>query len=274
MPLARPQLCSLTIHVPSVALWRVPRPPTPRRATIPLPETTSSSLIGPISPNAPPVPSSSYWEPKTPSPNLAPISPYNPFLSPPASTLAFDWHILFPLASPLLPASPLSIFDHAVSPTMATFLFSCTPSPTKATFSHPETAASPVTPRFLFPRSPPCLPEQHSRRRPSVFEAGTTITQKKGSIVSLMADDHKSKMNNFKETASLRVYFCVAASKLRGMGMVGYVKSPKKDDVVAKGRKTRLAWKALRRQKNDEQGTEDPSTTSSKHLSLRAMLCN
>ncbi|XPS79128.1 hypothetical protein M3J09_011115 [Ascochyta lentis] len=178
MPLARPRANSLSIPIPTAAFWCLRRPPTPRRATHPLPANY----------DIPPVPPLSFWVPETPSPfptnspaptspisssptpasccsqsgdpsppphlkpststsdsrklllppispplpssprsPISPQSPHNPFLSPPLPR--WNATALFTLASPLLPASPLSIFDRAISPTSPTFLLSRTPSP-------------------------------------------------------------------------------------------------------------------------------------------------
>ncbi|KAF2134181.1 hypothetical protein P153DRAFT_409615 [Dothidotthia symphoricarpi CBS 119687] len=164
MTLTRPRATSLRIPIPA-APWRAARPPTPRRATFPLPGTTATSPFRLTSPNAPPIPPLSYWDPDTPSPQAvlqSPTSPTNPFLTPP--TPRFNPHALFPMASPLLPASPLSIFDRTISPTQSTLLKARSRLPSLAL--HPVT---PMTPRFLFPRTPPCPPFVVERKR-SVVE--------------------------------------------------------------------------------------------------------
>ncbi|KAH7072680.1 hypothetical protein BKA63DRAFT_48519 [Paraphoma chrysanthemicola] len=219
MASARPRPSSLTIA--TVPSWRTPRPPTPRRATFPSPGTKSTTTSAPTSLPAsnqagttPPVPPLSYWLPDTPSPLLtilspkyaqshqhllspvspiSPNSPLNPFLIPPCETSR-----LFQLASPLLPASPLSVFDHAVSPmamgmrierkgsdgpvSARTSTSTCMPTPVQCewTFLHPPSptprpsltsATTPLSPRFLFPRTPPCVPDRVSRRRISAVDA-------------------------------------------------------------------------------------------------------
>ncbi|KAH7402094.1 hypothetical protein DE146DRAFT_631362 [Phaeosphaeria sp. MPI-PUGE-AT-0046c] len=156
---ARPASLSLSILLPS---WSAPRPPTPRRATFPLLETTSSSSIADLD-KTPPVPAFSYWLPDTPSP-FSPSSPVNPFL------IAPQPQSLFYRASPLIPASPLSMFDVAMSPgymvspmgstcavdvgfsrVSPSFLHSrtVTPSPQRTFFF-------PLTPRFMVPPTPAC----------------------------------------------------------------------------------------------------------------------
>jgi hypothetical protein len=160
---------SLTVATPS---WRAPRPPTPRRATFPLCRFLTSSVTNTI--RTPPVPALSYWLPDTPSPfsPKMPMSPVSPFLVPPPPQQP-----LFRIVSPLIPASPLSMFDMAVSPGYAvspmgstfgvgisplspTFFFSRTPTPTRVTFASPAQQTfllpiSPLSPRFMYPRTPP-----------------------------------------------------------------------------------------------------------------------
>ncbi|EUC44558.1 hypothetical protein COCMIDRAFT_66598, partial [Bipolaris oryzae ATCC 44560] len=71
-----------------------------------------------------------------------PQSPVNPFLVPNINAYGISRNPL-----PLIPASPLSVFDQALSPTS---------SATRQTFLLP---ASPMpSPRFLFPRKPPPCP--------------------------------------------------------------------------------------------------------------------
>lgn len=147
------------------------RPSTPRRATFP--------MISPIyttDPNAPPIPPLSYWEPDTPSP----MSTYNPFLSPPpVHPLS-----LFPVASPLLPSSPLSMFDSAISPTSNAFLLTRTRTPTRTTFLLPATPSVQLTPRFLFPRTPPCPPNIHRR---ATLDAVQEILTRRVSTANVVA---------------------------------------------------------------------------------------
>ncbi|CAO2649156.1 Nn.00g101050.m01.CDS01 [Neocucurbitaria sp. VM-36] len=271
MPVARPRLNSLAINVPPVILWRAPRPPTPRRSTIPMVGATPSSLLGPVSPSAPPVPSLSYWEPETPAPNTAPMSPCNPFLSPPLTGFAYDFHALFPLASPLLPAPPLSIFDHAVSPTMNTFLLSRSPSPTRAMFLQPETPTSPMTSRFLFPRSPPCPPV--STRRPQIctYYSVREIAQRRDSIASLIEGGGKGKMNKLIAKMKLEFYSCAAARKWRGMGMERDQIKMKKDKLIVKAK---LSWETLIRPRSVDEKAETSSIVSCEHLRFRAVLCD
>ncbi|KAF2255193.1 hypothetical protein BU26DRAFT_514947 [Trematosphaeria pertusa] len=97
----------------------------------------------------PPVPPLSYWEPDTPEPLTSPLSPHNPFLFPPPLPSPSAG---FPMASPILPASPLSIFDRAFSPMSPTFLFPRTP----------PMIPSEMSPRFLCPRTPPIPPSFQS----------------------------------------------------------------------------------------------------------------
>lgn len=108
MPLSRPRANSLQLSIERTKTWCPPRPPTPRRSTYPQAGTISLSMAGIGDSDIPPVPPLSYWEPDTPSP----VSPHNPFLIPPRSGLDSPC----PVASPLLPDSPLSIFDRQISP--------------------------------------------------------------------------------------------------------------------------------------------------------------
>jgi hypothetical protein len=254
MPFARPGASSLSIPIPTASLWRLRRPPTPRRATHQQPAYN----------DAPPVPALSFWDPETPSPlpptlplmlsrsvpltrgtntstqedpamrctstasswycqiegssmppeqavtpipprkprlvlpppspysttspysstsprsllshyspisatsPASPHSPYNPYFSPPASRPTTKF---FRLASPLLPASPLSIFDRAISPTSPTFLLSRPPSPGTSTqqFTSLRTVTPSIaerstwdglSPTFLWPRTPPVVPQR------------------------------------------------------------------------------------------------------------------
>ncbi|KAF2033738.1 hypothetical protein EK21DRAFT_85906 [Setomelanomma holmii] len=201
----RPSL--LTIATPS---WRAPRPPTPRRATFPLPGTTSTSLSSKAI-VTPPVPPLSYWLPDTPSPltaissprhaqspvlPLSPASPMNPFLVPPTRC---NKSALFPIASSLLPASPLSIFDSAVSPN---FLLSRTPTPTRI-FLLPASPIS-LSPRFLFPRTPPCVPVIKTRRRVSVVDAVMGRKESVTSILTLGQETMKWKIEFFQWLAVRR----------------------------------------------------------------------
>jgi hypothetical protein len=128
--------------------------------------------IGPplfnISPFSPTSPSSARlpFSPDAADTSRSPLSPYNPFLSPPVPRLTTK---LFKLASPLLPASPLSIFDRAISPTSSTFLHSRAPSSgtpnqhfTFLTTATPSMADYDTwggkSPTFLWPRTPPAIP--------------------------------------------------------------------------------------------------------------------
>ncbi|KAF2832558.1 hypothetical protein CC86DRAFT_377708 [Ophiobolus disseminans] len=146
-PPSRPRLKPLNVPPP----WRAPRLPTPRRATFP-------PAGPPPGVSAPPVPPLSFWTPDTP------FSPINPFLIPP-QTPATRAHALFPPAAPLLPASPLSMFDRAVSPMSGLFVVSPM-SPTLHSWIPAPVfgeqmvrfPVSPLTPHWLDPRTPPCVP--------------------------------------------------------------------------------------------------------------------
>jgi hypothetical protein len=194
----RPASVTLTIHPAS---WRPPRSPTPRRVTFPLPYTTST-LLSPIVSCTPTVPALSYWIPDTPSPSSSehPSSPVNPFLVPPQA------HSLFRLASPLIPVSPLSLFDYAMSPgyfvslmgsmcavemspMSPTFLFSpsATTTPTQQTFPvsllSPKGTfllpMSPISPSFMYPRTPPCPRQMEVKMRPKVLAVEAAISRRK-----------------------------------------------------------------------------------------------
>ncbi|KAF1950376.1 hypothetical protein CC80DRAFT_509722 [Byssothecium circinans] len=135
MPVGRPRARSLHIPIPKPASWRARRPPTPRRATYPPPVEAS---------DAPPVPSVSYWETDTPEPLTSPLSPLNPFLSPPRRRSSV-MELQFTTAVQLLPASPLSVFDRVISPSTPSFIV-------------PRKHSLVLSPRFLYPRTPPVPP--------------------------------------------------------------------------------------------------------------------
>jgi hypothetical protein len=195
---SRPESVTLTTHPAS---RRAPRPPTPRRATFPLPYTTSTSLSH-IASCTPTVPVLSYWILDTPSPSSSehPSSPVNPFLVPPQA------HSLFRLASPLIPASPLSLFDYKMPPgclvspmgsmcavgmtsISPTFLFSPSATLTSTQQTFPMSFSSPkgtvllpmslVSPSFMYPRTPPCPQHMEVKMRPKVLAVEAAISRRK-----------------------------------------------------------------------------------------------
>ncbi|KAF7674057.1 hypothetical protein GT037_007823 [Alternaria burnsii] len=188
MPSVRPRPTSLIIPPTSTTLWRAPRPPTPRRATYPSMYTSIN-----FNHEAPPVPALSYWDPDTPSPFVSirsrdsSDSPMNPYLAPSPESSTNHLY-LFPRATPLLPASPLSMFDSPLSPRALSFLRTPTPTPTRTTFllpASPLPVTSPfLTPSFLFPRTPPPFPER--KRKVSVYDAVRDIAERKGSVGSMV----------------------------------------------------------------------------------------
>jgi hypothetical protein len=146
----------------------------------------------------PPVPPLSYWDPDTPSPfasirsQISPSSPTNPFLAPPEPSVKQDHR--FRKAAPLLPASPLSIFDSPMSPMAVTFLRTPTPSPIKASFLLP---ASPgISPRWLFPRTPPPFPLR--QRQASVYDAVKNMAERKGSMASMVRMRENMKLDFYQ----------------------------------------------------------------------------
>lgn len=155
MPLHRPRANSLELSIERLRIttWCPTRPPTPRRSTYPRPGTTSRDMPGAVDLDIPPVPSLSYWEPETPSP----MSPYNPFLSPPAvgpvSPKTMGWA--------LLSKHSLSVFDKQTVNRSWSFAVS-SPSP------H---AGNDQSPRFLNPRTPPLPPitQLQNGRRHSIM---------------------------------------------------------------------------------------------------------
>lgn len=157
--ISRPKAKSLHIPIPEAKQWNKPQPATPRRSTYPQMGGSRKRAVHDTELDAPPVPVLSYWEPETPkgvtSP-LSPISPHNPFLYSPSSTSP---RAMFPTASPVLPASPLSIFG----------------------------CLSPMTPSFLFPRTlpVPMSPRYNASRRQSVFTSrqDTQLVQRRHSAV-------------------------------------------------------------------------------------------
>lgn len=162
----RPRTNSLMIYISATHKWRAPRPPTPRRQTFPGAKKPSSTSTTDI--DVPPVPSLSYFEPDTPNepitspallsptfPGSSPVSPgdthfpgftpASPSLYSPTSPNVYSYTYQCPssLLSPQYQNLPLS----------PVHLFSCIPS----------CEPSPMSPRFLFPRTPP-LPPQHAVR--------------------------------------------------------------------------------------------------------------
>lgn len=133
----------------------------------------------------PPLPSPySVISPYSPISPTSPHSPYNPFLCPPPPRLTTPF---FRLASPLLPASPLSIFDRAISPTSPTLLLRRTPSPVTPTWqptfrrsATPSMAACStwdgLSPTFLSPRTPPAISRANTR-----VEAVQTLERRRSS---------------------------------------------------------------------------------------------
>jgi hypothetical protein len=124
MPVGRPRANSLHIAIPTAGnqQWKAVRPSTPRRSTYPQAGTALVTIADIANLDSPPVPPISYWEPDTPDIVVSPLSlasPRNPFLYPHPS---LSPRAMFPMASPVLPASPLSIFDRMISPMTPTFL--------------------------------------------------------------------------------------------------------------------------------------------------------
>lgn len=191
------------------SLLAICNPSTPRRANFPLVGTQPAKVM--IELSLVPVSSCRISDNTSAGP---PQSPINPFLIPPLQSP-------FRMASPLLPASPLSIFDHAISPGYvvsptgsmvgmdieggaslleATFLQLCTPTPTRRTFP------SPLSPRFISPRTPPCSRKlgMEIRRRTSTAQARKasvpgvlTIGRKAstGSVLTMGQERLKMKSN-------------------------------------------------------------------------------
>ncbi|KAF3005783.1 hypothetical protein E8E13_007425 [Curvularia kusanoi] len=90
---------------------------------------------------------------------ISPGSPINPFLIPPQPRLITT--ALFRHASPLLPASPLSIFDRAISPTsLGSPDRHCRFQYTAASNRVENDTHGILTPTFLQPRTPPEVPQR------------------------------------------------------------------------------------------------------------------
>jgi hypothetical protein len=187
MPLCRPRATSLQLSVERLRIttWRPARPPTPRRSTYPQPGTTTLDMTGIADSNIPPVPPLSYWEPETPSP----MSPHNPFLSPPTVSPGS----LRVVASPLLPASPLSVFDRQAAKSWSVAVPLRSPC-----------AGLDLSPRFLNPRTPPLPP----RRYP-----GTGTLQEEGSH-STMCSVSPGELDKLKHTP---LYTMIVAFQVKMM---------------------------------------------------------
>ena len=123
---------------------------SPHQAGTSKPPVSPRMLLPPMSPNPPASLRSSL--PYSPVSSTSPQSPHNSFLSPPQPNLTVTTY--FRLASPLLPASPLSVFDRAISPTSPTFLLSRTATPS----IDEGDAWGRSSPTFLWPRIPPVVP--------------------------------------------------------------------------------------------------------------------
>lgn len=242
MPVARTRPSSLSIQIPSTFSWQAPRLPTPKKPTCPQLSKTSESLSNFISPSAPPIPQLSYWLPDTPSPSVSPISSRNPFLSTPP-TLSLDPRViqaLFPMASPLLPASPLSIFDHASSPTspidsptcLSTFQQSRTPTLTRTTFLSSVSSNLSLSSRFLFPRTPPCPPQIN--RNAYVYDAAKIMATRNGSIGSLAREREKMKAE---------FYQFLAIKNMAGSETEAVMARKQKERSIVKWWKIQAPWK-------------------------------
>jgi len=202
--LARPRPSALKIS------WQPPRAAISNIAPLVSPISASSSY----STSTPIVLPQSVWSPNTPSPlsmhairspgpPRTPLSPINPFLVAPRKTTMFDPHVLFPLAAPLLPASPLSVFDSVVSPTSSGFI-ACAPTPKSLQTKEPLLSPiSPLSPRFMFPRAPPCVPNSKGQRRASAWD----MNEKKMSVVSVLS------LGNENLTVGMGLYRWLALRK-------------------------------------------------------------
>ncbi|KAL5117213.1 hypothetical protein ACEQ8H_004902 [Pleosporales sp. CAS-2024a] len=183
--------------------------------------------------DTPPVPAPSYWLPDTPSPLslTSPSSPINPFLRPPPP------EPLFRMAQPLIPASPLSIFDFAVSPGFVvspmsttfgmgllspvtpTFLFNPRPIPTRETTSAKllsttttdradMSLVSPLSPRFMFPRTAPWPRKVQVKSEQAVEE---DLMDRKASIARMLT------MGQERMHIKIRFYQWLAVRPWEGM---------------------------------------------------------
>ncbi|KAF1929579.1 uncharacterized protein M421DRAFT_419373 [Didymella exigua CBS 183.55] len=164
-PTSTPSSSYSQIEEPTVPPMQAVAEISPMRPRLLLPPTSPYSIISPYSPDSPHTPQFPY-SPLSAAPSASLNSPYNPFLASPAPRLTIN---IFRLASPLLPASPLLIFDRAISPTSPAFLLSRTPSPgtpnqqlaflRTATPSIADcTVRNGLSPTLLWPRTPPAVP--------------------------------------------------------------------------------------------------------------------
>lgn len=125
---------------------------------------TPRLLISPVTSIVPTNSPGSTQSNRFPDSPTSPDSPMNPFLLPPRPHLITT--ALFRLASPLLPASPLSIFDCGTSPSSLNRRLSLgSPSHhngllrTAIPSAADHNAYDGLTPTFLYPRTPPTIPE-------------------------------------------------------------------------------------------------------------------
>lgn len=184
LQLARPRPSALNISCQApraTTSFATPsKSPSPASSVYP----ASPAIILPQSIWSPNIPSPlSLHAIHSPGPPRTPLSPINPFLVAPRRSTALDSHALFPMAAPLLPASPLSLFDGVVSPTSAGVIARTPTSKPLTTQDMRLSPISPLSPRFLFPRTPPCVPCFKAQRRASAWDA----IERKMSVASVLS---------------------------------------------------------------------------------------
>ncbi|OAG00694.1 uncharacterized protein CC84DRAFT_1222175 [Paraphaeosphaeria sporulosa] len=118
-------------------------------------------MAGIVDLGIPPVPPLSYWEPETPSP----LSPHNPFLSPPAVSPGSPRTDILPL----LAASPSTV-DRQTAP--RSWLF--------AVALASPCAGTDLSPRFLNPRTPPL---------PPIMERGLQVQRRHSTMCSIPSSE-------------------------------------------------------------------------------------
>jgi hypothetical protein len=163
---------------------------------------------------------------------------------------------MFRLAAPLLPASPLSIFDRAISPTS----LGAAPSPTSPSrqheflstetshMAHKDTYKD-LTPTFLWPRTPPGVP-QRIRKNSRLASSEMKCEDQKDleedctaveSCVEIDATNHVDAMVSQRSKTKLEFNCFSAANRAAAMDQFSLPLSSES----SKTRSAKKSWKKL-----------------------------
>ena len=177
---------------------------------------------------------------------IPPDSPINPFLIPPRPRMITT--ALFRIAAPLLPASPLSIFDRAISPTS----LGAAPSPISPSYQprmvHKDTFED-LTPSFMWPRTPPGVPQRirkNSRLASSEMNCEDQEVSPEGSAavnscVEIDATEHVDAMVSQRSKMRLEFNCVSAADRATAMDQSSSPPSPES----SKTHSAKKSWKKL-----------------------------